>query len=206
MRKNETNFSLITLQTNSLSISSFIGLMWWIHPTTLQHLQPSIPITSHLLGMESWVAATSPAQNVNEPSYLEVHCSIFTAGDHLCGDWANISWCVCQYNSIVLAEPSLPLGHQWALAAHDPVASSPPFFSRNISDTVGPVHCRRLHHHFPFIFWPNRCPFFQERLLFLIPNMRSYILSTPAGGVCDVRCYTFHFSPWKLRVNVLTCA
>lgn len=55
MRKMKANFCLISLQTNSPSISSFGRLMWWIHLSALQHLQASIPITSHLLVMNPWV-------------------------------------------------------------------------------------------------------------------------------------------------------
>lgn len=55
MRKMKANFCLISLQTNSPSISSFRRLVWWIHLTVLQHLYASIPITSHLLVMNPWV-------------------------------------------------------------------------------------------------------------------------------------------------------
>lgn len=77
MRKMKTNFCLITLQTNSPSISSYMGLMWWIHFIALQHLHASIPITSHLLVMKSRMRATSAAQG-------EINCLVRNTYRNIC--------------------------------------------------------------------------------------------------------------------------
>lgn len=84
MRKMKTNFCLITVQTNSPSISSYIGLMWWIHFIALQHLLASIPITSHLLVMNSRVRATSAAQGEINCLVRNTYHNICTHGYHLC--------------------------------------------------------------------------------------------------------------------------
>lgn len=77
MRKMKTNFCLITLQTNSPSIRSYVDLMWWIHFIARQHLHASIPITSHLLVMKSHVRATSAAQG-------EINCLVRNTYHNIC--------------------------------------------------------------------------------------------------------------------------
>lgn len=97
--------------------------------------------------------------------------------------------CTNTHDSIVFRWAFTPFDHQWALAEHDAVAGSPPFFSGNMSDTVGAadhsiITFSSLSFIFSllsFIFWPDWCTFFQERLLLITANMRFYILSTPEG-------------------------
>lgn len=113
MRKMKTNFCLITVQTNSPSISSYIGLMWWIHFIASQHLLASIPITSHLLVMNSRVRATSAAQGDINCLVRNTYHNICTHGYQLCmyrrrlntGTWASskskfCTWCLLTFSKV----------------------------------------------------------------------------------------------------------